>query len=288
MKIIITTDSALDIPEDMIKEHGIKTIPIMFEIDGKLIADGEITPEELIKKFYENKKWAIRTTPATTDEYYCFFTPFAYMGYHVIHLSMGQSFSQCYQNALEAAKSFEHIHVVDTRSVTGGAVPFVLKIIQMQEYGKTTGEIAEYLQNEFWKKVHLSALLNTIDFVHIGEGSNQLKNDISSFLMNLFKRKVSVSLDFSIRSDAFAVDRHFKGDYETAVKEYIRYTFSDTSNAEKTAVITYTSGTKESLLKQCAETVKKEGFEDVKIVKASCGITSHFGYGCILLCWYEK
>ena len=56
MKIIITADSAMDIPEDMIKEHGIKTIPIMFEIDGKLIADGEITPEELIKKFYENKK----------------------------------------------------------------------------------------------------------------------------------------------------------------------------------------------------------------------------------------
>jgi len=290
MKLIITADSALDIPEEMIEEYGIKTIPVMFDIDGELIEDGQITPEQLVEKFYTNKKFAIRTTPATMDEYYCFFTPLAYMGYHIIHLSLGSGMSDCYKNAKEAAAKFEYIHVIDTQNVTIGAVPFILKIQELQSMCKNTEQIAEYLQNEFYKKVHLTALLNTIDFVHIGEGNNQLKNNITSFIMNLFKKKISLVLNREVRKDSLIADRQFNGDYEQAVMQFITYTLSEIPDADrKTAVIGYTSGTDESLIADCQRAVKNIGrFEEVKTVKASCAITSHFGYGCIILCWYDK
>ena len=93
-------DSALDVSEELIKKYGIKTIPVMFEINGELVEDGSITPEELVDHFYKNKKYAIRTTPATEDEYCCFFAPFAYMGHQVIHLSASSAMSKSYENAV--------------------------------------------------------------------------------------------------------------------------------------------------------------------------------------------
>ena len=67
--------------------------------------------------------------------------------------------SDCYKNAKEAAAEFEHIHVIDTQNVTIGAVPFILKIQELQSMCKNTEQIAEYLQNEFYKKVYIKNVL---------------------------------------------------------------------------------------------------------------------------------
>ena len=290
MRFTITMDSALDVPEELIEKYGIKMIPVMFEINGELVEDGTITPEELVDHFYKNKKYIIRTTPATVDEYCCFFTPLAYMGRQVIHLSASSAMSKGYENAKAAAESFDNVYVVDTKNITVGVSPFIMKIAEMQEQGKSVAEIAEYLENDFSKKVHLSTLMNTLDFIYVGEGSSNFKNTVTQFLMNLFKKKIAAMLDFNVRSDSLHLYKKFDGNYEQAVTAYISDIVSNMQQEDKRAAfLAYTARTSDELVEKCRKQFQTEGkFDEVPIVEASCGITSHFGWGSIILCWYEK
>ena len=290
MRFTITMDSALDVPEELIEKYGIKMIPVMFEINGELVEDGTITPEELVDHFYKNKKYIIRTTPATVEEYCCVFTPLAYMGRQVIHLSASSAMSKGYENAKAAAESFDNVYVVDTKNITVGVSPFIMKIAEMQEQGKSVAEIAEYLENDFSKKVHLSTLMNTLDFIYVGEGSSNFKNTVTQFLMNLFKKKIAAMLDFNVRSDSLHLYKKFDGNYEQAVTAYISDIVSNMQQEDKRAAfLAYTARTSDELVEKCRKQFQTEGkFDEVPIVEASCGITSHFGWGSIILCWYEK
>lgn len=282
-KITISMDSGFDVPEELIQKYHIKTVPVTLNMGNRIFDDNEITPEEMTEWFYQNKKKIITTSPPSSNEYYKFFTGRMHMGNTVIHLSLSSQMSECYENAVMGANTFNKVHVVDTRTVTIGAVPFILKIAQMQEQGKTAVEIVDNLHNEFYKKVHLSFLPNTLDFLHSGGKIRP----VGKFLTLFLGIKPSIVLN---PDEYFTADKKFKGEYETAVKEYIRYTFGNAKNVDRNLMwIGQTTGFRKDLLEQCKNETEKSGdFKNISLIKTGCVITSHFGDNCIILCWKEK
>jgi len=282
-RITITMDSGFDVPEEMIKQYHIKVIPVSVHMGNRELQDGEITPEEMVDYFYNHMKQIITTSPPSIEDYYGFFTRQMHMGYTVIHLSMSSIMSYAYENAILGAETFRKVHVIDTRSVAVGAVPFIRKIAELQEQGMKAEQIAESLK-EFYKKVHLSCLLNTIDFLHAGGKVRP----VGKFLVLFFGMKPSAVLD---PDDYFVPDKKFKGEYETAAMKYIQHTLGRLSNVRRDCVyFSYTSGCDDRFLEKCENGIRETGadFEHIEKVKAGCAITSHFGNNCILLCWVNK
>ena len=56
MKIAITAESTIDLPQEMLEEYRIKTVPFTVIMGGEEFADGTIDPQRLFDYTKENKK----------------------------------------------------------------------------------------------------------------------------------------------------------------------------------------------------------------------------------------
>lgn len=55
MKTLITAESTIDLPKELLEKYQIKTIPYMVLLGDKDFKDGEIEPTEIFK-FVDEKK----------------------------------------------------------------------------------------------------------------------------------------------------------------------------------------------------------------------------------------
>ena len=279
-RLTITMDSVLDVPEEMIKKYNIKVIPITLKIGNRIFTDGEISPKKMIEMFYDNNKEHILTDPPSTEDYYRFFTQQAHMGHTVLHLSASSKVSAAYENARAAAETFNRVHVIDTKTVSIGGIPIIKKIIELHEQGKKAEEIAEYIRKDFYKKVHISVFLNTLDNLH---AAGRIR-PVGKFLVLFFGLKPSAYLD---PDDYFIPDKKFKG--EKAVINYLHFVLGKMKKAEREDFYFAHADCDSDYVKKCLSVIDEERiFKNITVMNTGCSITSHFGKHFLMLCWTEK
>lgn len=106
MSIKIVTDSTCDLPRELIHAHHISVIPLHINKGEDSFLDGlEITPEDIFS--YVEKGGDICTTAASNPmELSEYFEELSLQYEAVIMITIGSSFSSCYQNAVIAAVNF--------------------------------------------------------------------------------------------------------------------------------------------------------------------------------------
>ena len=138
----MTTDSVCDLPKSLRKTFGISVCPYYVRTDEGRFLDGqELKPDELLMHIAKGRTGC--SQPPEVEDYEHFFAEKLTEAQNVIHISMARHVSEGYQNALEAAKSFENVTVVDSGHLSSSMGLAVLCAAYMAEHHAAKEAIVE-------------------------------------------------------------------------------------------------------------------------------------------------
>lgn len=113
-RLRITTDSICDIPEEIIKKYDIGIMYLYIRTDrGRFKDTVEIDTLDLMGKLTDSSR-ELYPDGATVEEYEEFFRKELESSEDIIHLSFSSKMGETCGRAKEAAKGFDHVHVIDT------------------------------------------------------------------------------------------------------------------------------------------------------------------------------
>ena len=144
MKVRMTADSTCDLSPELVRKYDVGIAPLSVIIDGEVFHDGiDVTPRDIFRAAEAGK--SVRTAAVNTYEYREFFTEQLKNCDQLVHICISSEFSTCYNDAVEAARDFGNVFVVDSRNLSTGSGLLVLEGAEMAEKGADGKAIAEKL-----------------------------------------------------------------------------------------------------------------------------------------------
>ena len=163
-RVVITADSAADLPKDIADKYGIEIMPMNVIIDGEEKKDSVNITASQIFDYADNTGIIPKTSAVPPAEYTDFFEKFTKDGKAVVHLSFCSELSSTCRNAKMSASNYDDVYVIDTHNLAGGIGLLAIKGSEMRDKGLGAKEICEKL-SELVPYTKVSYLLDNIDFL---------------------------------------------------------------------------------------------------------------------------
>ncbi len=183
MKTAIVTDSTSDIPAALAAELDIRIIPAILVIDGQSLEDGRgISREELYRRLPSIKNPPTTAAPSSGTFEQVYEELLSEGVDQIISIHLSSILSGIYNAALIAAKTIgQQVHVIDSCHVTLGLGFQVLAAAQAARAGRTLAEIQK-IMDEVRQRIHLVAMLDTLEYVRRSGRISWARSNISAFL----------------------------------------------------------------------------------------------------------
>ncbi|MHA1953701.1 MAG: DegV family protein, partial [Candidatus Heimdallarchaeaceae archaeon] len=169
MKIRVVTNAAIDLPEEILKEHNIAKIPhIVYFDDKEWKLDVDISTNDFYELLKTQKIIPPTSNPEPEDFRSVFESSFEEESYeHVFCITAAKALgSSTFSAAKMAAKQYkEQITLIDTESASGVQGLIALNIIELAEKGKTVEEITQIIEN-LKKESYFIGGFHTLDNIY--------------------------------------------------------------------------------------------------------------------------
>ena len=157
---VITTDNNSDLPEKYLKDHGVGCMYISYSMDGKNYTHGNFLPEH---EFYEAMRNGSMPTTAQVnpENAKALLEPYLKEGKDILHIAFSSGLSGTYNSSRIAAEELmeeypdRRIIVVDSLSASLGQGLLVWLAQQKKELGQTLEDVADWVEKNKLKMVHL-------------------------------------------------------------------------------------------------------------------------------------
>ncbi|MCI9331695.1 MAG: DegV family EDD domain-containing protein [Oscillibacter sp.] len=277
--ILVTSDSVCDLPESLRKEFGISICPYyVCTEEGRFLDEQEMSPDELLMHMARGRKGS--SQPPAVEDYERFFAQKLTEAQNIIHIAMAKHVSEGYQNALEAAKSFENVTVIDSGHLSSSMGLSVLCAAYMAEHHAAKEEIVESVK----RMEHFISSAFIIDSTHMMCQSGRISKRIQVLCDALLLHPV-----LELRKSRMKVERMEIGGFSHVAKKYVRKTLQDTSNIDRRILFITYSGMDEKKLQYIQSLVQQYcPFKRVYLQKASSAIASNCGPGSFGLLFMRR
>lgn len=270
-RIKITADSTCDLPISILKKYNIETLPLNVLMGDNIYKDGrDITPDDIINHV-KNGGELCSTSAVNAYEYEDVFKKYSKEYDSVIHITIGNEFSCCFQNANIAAAEFDNVYVVNSENLSTGQGLFTILLAELSKEND-----AEYCINkakDSISKIDGSFLLETLDYMKKGGRCSS----VTAFGANLLKLKLCIE----VRDGKLGVVKKYRGAMKKCIEQYLSERLSDTSSIKKDRVF-ITHATTPEILDYTREIIEGYGiFDEIIYAHVGCTITCHCGPGTI-------
>lgn len=282
-KIIITADSTCDLPDYLIKENGIKIIPLSILLGDKSYRDGvDIKPADIYRYVGETGELP-KTAAVTPGEYFEVFNEAVQNGYKVVHIGLSSAISSSYQNAVIASAEFDDVYCVDSKSLCTAMGLLVLKACDFRDKGMDAKKIADRV-NKLVPKVSTTFVLNSLEYLHKGGRCS----GVARFGANVLGIKPSIAVDNS--TGTMDVAKKYRGRMDVVYKQYVNDCLQDCNKIDPSRIVIANSGDVSgdtlAFVKGLIE--GKNRFEKIITADAGCTISSHCGPKTLAIFYIKK
>lgn len=277
--LMITTDSVCDLPEALTKEFGISVCPYYVCTEqGRFLDELELTADEFLYHVAEGDDGFSQAPEA--EDYEQFFAERLTEAQNVVHITMAKHVSKGYYNALEAAKSFENVTVVDSGHLSSSLGLSVLYAASMAESYAPKEEIVETVKK--LRNYISSAFI--IDSTHRMCQAGKISRRIQILCDALFLHPIIM-----LKKNRMIVGGMVLGEFSRSAKKYVRRVFRDARNIDRRILFITYAGLDENKLQYIEYLVRQYcPFERVYLQKASSAIASNCGPGAFGLLFMRK
>ena len=281
MRIKITADSTCDLPASLAEKYNVHIFPLYVVMDGAARRDGvEITARDIFDHVAAGGKLG-NTAAVNVGDYLEVFKELRKEYDAVIHFTISQSMSACFQNANIAAEELDNIYVVDSKNLSVGISLLVMDACQMAGEGKRPEEIVSALE-EKREKLDMSFVIDTLDYLKAGGRCSPLV----ALGANLLSLKPCVEL----KGGEMDVGKKYRGTIEKVILKYLADRLADREGIDLSRVVFVKScGFTEEFLHEAREEVTRLcPFAELIDAQAGCTISNHCGPKTLGIAFYRK
>lgn len=271
-QVVITADSAADLPKDAADRYNIEIMPMHVVFNGEIKNDGvNITAQEIFD-FVDNTGEIPKTSAVSPGEYTDFFEQFTKQGKAVVHLAFCSELSSTCRNAKMAASALENVHVVDSLNLAGGISLLAVKACEMRDNGMDAERICSEISS-LVPSARVSYLLNSIDFLR-RSGRCSAAAAFGASLLSI--KPCAAVLDGKID-----VIKKYRGKIKAARLQYANEQLEKYSKIDYSTAFVYHSGVDSAELEEVEKMLKNKGFQQVITAFTGCMISLHSARGAL-------
>lgn len=273
MAIILSAESTIDIPQNLLDLYQIKTVPYMIVMDETEAKDGEVLGDDLFA-FTEKTGRLARTTAVNQATFHDYFAELTKDGDEVIHFSLSSCFSSSCGNATLAAEDFGgKVRVVDSRVLSSGIALLAIYARKLVDAGYSADEIVSLVKERI-PYDQTSFGLESVNYLYKGGRCSALKM-LGANLLGLKPRIV-------VENGSMKPSKTFRGSMATWVKKYVEATLADYPNYDHDVVfITYSSCEDEEIIEWVKAKLTEKGFKTIYPTRANGTVCCHCGPHCL-------
>ena len=278
MKIVISAESTIDLPKELLDKYNIKTTPFTINLGDELIEDHFGVSKEIFE-FVDKSKKLPKTSAVSPDQFKTHFENLKKDYDAIVHVSLSSLISSAYNNACMVAKEMENVYVVDSKSLSTGIALLAIKGKDLIDEGKDAKEIFETLQ-ALTPKVEASFVLERLNYLHKGGRCSAL----ALLGANILKIKPQIILS----DGRMIVGKKYMGNMTKAVDKYIDDLLDNNPNPILEHVFITHSSPMPEAEKILTEKLENRGFKYIHNTLAGGTISSHCGPNCIGVLFLNK
>jgi len=170
-KVAVVTDSAANLPADLIERHHILVAPTLLYVDGREYRDGiDITATELYQRMRRSTDdgWIPRTSTPSMGEFLRVYTIAAQEAEEIVSIHTSAKISGIYQVACTAGELVNiPVHPLDSRVSTVGLGFAVLEAARLAETGADAQAVIQRA-TEIAASTRVLFVLARFDYLHRG------------------------------------------------------------------------------------------------------------------------
>ena len=278
MKIVISAESTIDLPKELLDKYNIKTTPFTINLGDELIEDHFGVSKEIFE-FVDKSKKLPKTSAVSPDQFKTHFENLKKDYDAIVHVSLSSLISSAYNNACMVAKEMENVYVVDSKSLSTGIALLAIKGKDLIDEGKDAKEIFETLQ-ALTPKVEASFVLERLNYLHKGGRCSAL----ALLGANILKIKPQIILS----DGRMIVGKKYMGNMTKVVDKYIDDLLDNNPNPILEHVFITHSSPMPEAEKILTEKLENRGFKNIHNTLAGGTISSHCGPHCIGVLFLNK
>lgn len=267
MKIAITCESTVDLPQEILKKYNIQTLPFTVILGEKEYADGDVTFDD-IYQFVQKNKVLPKTSAINKAQFQEFFAKQLESADAVVHISLSSKISSACQNAKDVAAQMQNVFVIDSLSLSTGIALLAIHARELANAGLDAAEVAQRVSARV-PSVQASFVIERLDYLYKGGRCSAL----AYFGANLMKIRPSIL----VKDGQMGSHKKYRGSMEKVVENYCEDTLKEFSTPDLTrAFVTHTTATPE-MVAAARKALEKRGFKEILDTTAGATISSHCG-----------
>ncbi len=278
LSVLITSTSMCDLP-DGLYDTIIPVLPFSIKTEEGVFKDGiQMGADELIRYINSGKK--AESMPPDEEAYRDFFSKQLKRAHHIIHIAMTTSVSADYRAAVEAARSFDNVTVINSECLSSAMGILVLIAIKLAQMNFPVEDIVSEL-DVVKKRLRCSFIIDSTEYM--------LRKGLVTSGVDRLARSLTLHPCLKIQDDVMSVDSMWVGNVRRAYKKYIAKSFPRDVIPELDVVfITYVDVPIKTLKWIKDEISKKAHFDHIVFKQASAAISANCGSGTIGIFYYVK
>lgn len=170
----ILTDSACDLPFEVLEQHDVDVIGLIVNYNGKEYVEDNWKSVDMNSYYTSLKEGATPTTSQITpNRFYDYFKPYLEKGMDLLYVGFSSSLSGTFSAANVAKEMLQEefpdraLILVDSMCASAGFGLLVLKAAELKKEGRTPTEIADELNRI---KYHVNHIFTVDDLNHLKRG----------------------------------------------------------------------------------------------------------------------
>jgi DegV family protein with EDD domain len=274
-RIILTTESGADLPEELADKHNVQVVPMHVIMDGQDYLDGTL-PVTDIYDYYERTKKIPSTTSTNSHEYLEFFKKIKsdFPDCIIIHIGYTSKASSSFQNAIIATEELEDIFLIDALNVTGGLTAIVMYAVTLLE-NEPSIDPAQFVVMIESKvpKSRLAFVPGSLEFLRAGGRVSNLAY-LGGALLKIKPR-------IELMDGNLVSTKKYRGKMEMVSEKLFRDYLGQYNMDKEQLYLIYSIGLDEKIKQRMDEIAKETGFKNVTWIQAGAMISTHAGPGGI-------
>ena len=264
---ILSADSTLDMPPELIARYDIRIIPSYVTMGERTVDDWpELTQKDLLDYVRTSGQLA-KTSAANPDDYEKWFRKLRSEGRPVVHVAKSSGLSSCWQNACMAAQEVGEVWVVDSKNLAGGTSMTILAALRE---GPDEPTAAAAFMEAYRERIEGSFVIETLEFLRKGGRCSAL----AALGANILKLRPEIVFDGGI----MRVGKKYRGAYRKCVYEYLDDQLAKLPGYETDLVYMNHTLQDPAFLEELKTYVKeKTGCRELIEYPASSAISTHCG-----------
>lgn len=280
-KVLISADCVCDIPVDMAEELNVSLMYYyIITEEGKFRDMTEIRTEQVLEYMEVDGKKA-HSAAAKTEDYREYFAGLRKKTENpIIHLCMSQKLSRGYGRAVEAARSFSNIYVVDSWNLSGGMGHLVFRAAEMANAGVCVDVILQMLERDR-RKVQTTVVLDSTDCA-FRSGNLEKTHHVVCEALNLHPMVRLRAGRVTLFGLCFGNPYHY-------AKRYLKRIFKNPEEIDTDFVLLMYTSCSEKLIRYVEKEMRRMvEFKRILVVPTYATVSCDIGSGCFGVVYIKK